>query len=59
MIVEEREAKKKNCIDWMIAPYNEGISYFCIGDMCMAWKWHQECAINEKKGFCGKVYPNE
>ena len=43
----------------MIAPYNEGISYFCIGDMCMAWKWHQECAINEKKGFCGKVYPNE
>ena len=64
MIVEEKEAKQKNCIDWMIAPYSDGTAYFCIGEMCMAWKWHQgrsnqECATNEKKGFCGKVYPNE
>lgn len=51
MILTEKEAKEKMCVDYNTTEISMPK---CCGSDCMAWKWHPNY---EDSGCCGKVYP--
>lgn len=57
MIVTEKEAEEKICVDWCSASGSTPKEWlYCIASKCMAWnfcKTHDERV--DQKGYCGKT----
>ena len=56
--MNEEEAKTKQCC----GPYRQGDWVWCVGSLCMAWRWETEMCHSERgyavgyretEGYCG------
>lgn len=69
MLVTEEEAGKIKCAKAVVTESN----IFCIGSLCMAWRWRPSLSvnnparipggagqtINKRRGYCGAGKPEE